>query len=312
MYRLYDYLPSGNGYKVRLVLKQLALPYELIELDIRTGATRTADFLDEESQRPHPAAGSAGQGLSCRRVTRSSAFLAEGSRADSRRSVRARTHVAVDVLRAVQPRAEHRDAALLDEARQDARGARREAGREKEERLRGARRARGDAARSRVPGRASSTRWRTLRCTRTRTSRTKAASISRRIRRSAPGASASQRAARAGRRLPRAQSQRTAAAPSSRSCGALPGRRARALLPAADRLWPICTLITDRATRSNISLAARIERGARRDVVKQRRPREEQRAALAQLQRRHRRHRPRSIAVASPSGRAGAGNRASR
>jgi glutathione S-transferase len=45
MYRLYDYLPSGNGYKVRLVLKQLALPYELIELDIRTGATRTADFL---------------------------------------------------------------------------------------------------------------------------------------------------------------------------------------------------------------------------------------------------------------------------
>ena len=45
MYRLYDYLPSGHGYKVRLVLKQLALPYELIELDIRTGATRTADFL---------------------------------------------------------------------------------------------------------------------------------------------------------------------------------------------------------------------------------------------------------------------------
>ena len=29
MYRLYDYLPSGNGYKVRLVLKELALPYEL-------------------------------------------------------------------------------------------------------------------------------------------------------------------------------------------------------------------------------------------------------------------------------------------
>jgi glutathione S-transferase len=45
MYRLYDYLPSGNGYKVRLVLKQLALQYELIELDIRTGATRTAEFL---------------------------------------------------------------------------------------------------------------------------------------------------------------------------------------------------------------------------------------------------------------------------
>jgi glutathione S-transferase len=47
MYRLYDYLPSGNGYKVRLVLKQLALQYELIELDIRTGATRTSDFLSK-------------------------------------------------------------------------------------------------------------------------------------------------------------------------------------------------------------------------------------------------------------------------
>jgi glutathione S-transferase len=45
MYRLYDYLPSGNGYKVRLVLKQLGLPYELVELDIKQGATRTPDFL---------------------------------------------------------------------------------------------------------------------------------------------------------------------------------------------------------------------------------------------------------------------------
>lgn len=45
MYRLYDYLPSGNGYKVRLVLKQLAIPYELVELDIKQGATRTPEFL---------------------------------------------------------------------------------------------------------------------------------------------------------------------------------------------------------------------------------------------------------------------------
>ncbi len=45
MYRLYDYLPSGNGYKVRLVLKQLGLGYELIELDIKSGATRTPGFL---------------------------------------------------------------------------------------------------------------------------------------------------------------------------------------------------------------------------------------------------------------------------
>jgi glutathione S-transferase len=45
MYRLSDYLPSGNGYKVRLVLKYLELPYELIETDIKIGATRTPEFL---------------------------------------------------------------------------------------------------------------------------------------------------------------------------------------------------------------------------------------------------------------------------
>jgi glutathione S-transferase len=45
MYRLYDYLPSGNGYKVRLVLKYLGLPYELVEKDILKGETRTAEFL---------------------------------------------------------------------------------------------------------------------------------------------------------------------------------------------------------------------------------------------------------------------------
>jgi glutathione S-transferase len=44
-YRLYDYLPSGNGYKVRLVLRQLGLSYELVELDIKRGATRTPEFL---------------------------------------------------------------------------------------------------------------------------------------------------------------------------------------------------------------------------------------------------------------------------
>ena len=44
-YRLYDFLPSGNGYKVRLLLTQLALDFELIELDILKGETRTPEFL---------------------------------------------------------------------------------------------------------------------------------------------------------------------------------------------------------------------------------------------------------------------------
>ena len=45
MIRLHDNLSSGNGYKVRLVLKHLDLPYELIETDIKVGATRTPEFL---------------------------------------------------------------------------------------------------------------------------------------------------------------------------------------------------------------------------------------------------------------------------
>ncbi len=45
MYRLYDYLPSGNGYKVRLLLTQLGQAYERVELDILQGETRTAEFL---------------------------------------------------------------------------------------------------------------------------------------------------------------------------------------------------------------------------------------------------------------------------
>jgi glutathione S-transferase len=45
MLRLYDYLESGNGYKVRLLLHQLGVEYERIELDIQKGQTRTPEFL---------------------------------------------------------------------------------------------------------------------------------------------------------------------------------------------------------------------------------------------------------------------------
>lgn len=43
--RLYDYLPSGNGYKVRLLLAHLEIPYELVQLDIVKKETRTPEFL---------------------------------------------------------------------------------------------------------------------------------------------------------------------------------------------------------------------------------------------------------------------------
>ncbi len=45
MLKLYDFLMSGNGYKVRLLLAALGTPYERIELDITQGETRTQQFL---------------------------------------------------------------------------------------------------------------------------------------------------------------------------------------------------------------------------------------------------------------------------
>jgi glutathione S-transferase len=45
MIRLHDNLSSGNGYKVRLLLAQLGIPFERIEHDIDTGETRTSQFL---------------------------------------------------------------------------------------------------------------------------------------------------------------------------------------------------------------------------------------------------------------------------
>jgi glutathione S-transferase len=45
MLTLYDYLDSGNGFKLRLLLSQLEIPYRLVELDIMRGETRTPEFL---------------------------------------------------------------------------------------------------------------------------------------------------------------------------------------------------------------------------------------------------------------------------
>ncbi len=45
MLRLHDNLTSGNGYKARLLLAQLALPYQRIEYDIDRRETRTPEFL---------------------------------------------------------------------------------------------------------------------------------------------------------------------------------------------------------------------------------------------------------------------------
>ncbi len=49
MYRLYEFSPSGNAYKVRLLLTQLEIPFERVEIDILKGETRTKEFLNKNS-----------------------------------------------------------------------------------------------------------------------------------------------------------------------------------------------------------------------------------------------------------------------
>jgi glutathione S-transferase len=44
-YVLYDFLDSGNGYKCRLTLKALGIPYEYRFIDIIKGESRTAEYL---------------------------------------------------------------------------------------------------------------------------------------------------------------------------------------------------------------------------------------------------------------------------
>ncbi|MBW4446806.1 MAG: glutathione S-transferase family protein [Spirirestis rafaelensis WJT71-NPBG6] len=44
---LYDFLPSGNGYKIRLLLTQLGIPFERVEVNITKGETRSPEFLSK-------------------------------------------------------------------------------------------------------------------------------------------------------------------------------------------------------------------------------------------------------------------------
>lgn len=45
MYKLYDFLPSGNCYKIRLLLNQLGIKYERVNIDILSKESRTPEFL---------------------------------------------------------------------------------------------------------------------------------------------------------------------------------------------------------------------------------------------------------------------------
>ncbi|WP_271921961.1 glutathione S-transferase family protein [Microcystis aeruginosa] len=46
-HKLYDFLPSGNGYKIRLLLTQMGMPFERIDVNILKGETRTPEFLSK-------------------------------------------------------------------------------------------------------------------------------------------------------------------------------------------------------------------------------------------------------------------------
>jgi glutathione S-transferase len=76
---LYDYLPSGNGYKCRLVMKALGIPYELRQVNIVKGETRTPEFLSINPNGKIPALVVSGRGP----LSESHAiigYLAEGSK----------------------------------------------------------------------------------------------------------------------------------------------------------------------------------------------------------------------------------------
>ncbi|OJH34442.1 glutathione S-transferase family protein [Cystobacter ferrugineus] len=47
MIKLYQSHPSGNCYKVRLLLHQLAIPFETVEVDTAAGQTRTPEFKEK-------------------------------------------------------------------------------------------------------------------------------------------------------------------------------------------------------------------------------------------------------------------------
>ena len=55
MITLYDYLDSGNGFKIRLLLAQLKQPYRWVEKDILSNETRTPEFLAKNANGRIPA-----------------------------------------------------------------------------------------------------------------------------------------------------------------------------------------------------------------------------------------------------------------
>ncbi len=113
---LYNSMVSGNCYKVRLLLAHLGLPVELRELDVIDRSNRPDVLGGLESGASRPDARPRRRPAD-RRVGRDPLVLRRGLAIRPGRSVPARAGAAVDVLRAVRPRAEHRGRAIPDPVR---------------------------------------------------------------------------------------------------------------------------------------------------------------------------------------------------
>ena len=116
---LFDSAISGNAYKVRLILSHLGLAFQRIEFNVDDGSTRTAEFLAKNPNGKVPTIRLADGSY----LFESNAILyyfAEGTAywPASKRDCAA--GAAMDVLRAIQPRALYRRGAPLGRAsRQD-------------------------------------------------------------------------------------------------------------------------------------------------------------------------------------------------
>jgi glutathione S-transferase len=78
MMTLYDFLPSGNGYKVRLALRWLEVLFEYVEVDILRGESRTPGFLARSAFGQIPVL-DLGDGTCLRESSAILVYLAEGT-----------------------------------------------------------------------------------------------------------------------------------------------------------------------------------------------------------------------------------------
>ena len=117
---LYNSAISGNAYKVRLLLSHLGLKFQRIEFNVDDGSTRTAEFLAKNPNGKVPTIRLA-DGSHLFESNAILYYFAEGTPILAGEQARPRRRDAVDVLRAIQPRALHRRGPPLGRAsRQDA------------------------------------------------------------------------------------------------------------------------------------------------------------------------------------------------